>query len=587
MQYFYDGQIRRYLTQIIRAFSNFSYKDGDGELHVLPVTYGDLTRQVGNIIRGNSENKMPSAPRMAVYITSMQMDRARLSDSSFISKINVKERYYNPETDQYSSTQGSGYTVERLHPTPYTLGISVDVWTTNTEQKLQVLEQIFMMFNPDLEFQTNDNYVDWTSLTVLQLENINFSSRSIPSGTETEIDIAQLSFIAPVYISPPTKVKKLGIITEIINSVTSFDAGTIVLDGFNPDTSTQAASAQGTVVMPDGTVVNNASPASPHAAKYDAAGNVIYPAMSPDDVRASIVGTSANGNLNVGLVNTASYRNFDIIVEAGVVKLAKNAARIGDINWYNVLEAAAPAVFQPGISSIRLKRAELLNPIVGIFAINDANTQQITLTYDIDTLPADTTISGPVDNRGTIDYIINPQDFNPTAIKVSGVRLLLTQPVGGSTEKIYTVTGSTTRIETDISSSLVYSYDIFVNNNTDSTDLYVKLTDTSSQETIDGSLVIRLADAPPVGAKVRYVLYLNNDGADAWKSTGGADFVANQHDVIEWSGTQWEIIFDASTSTTTTYMTNLNTGQQFYYNNFYWQFAVDGYYPRGTWDLII
>ena len=167
------------------------------------------------------------------------------------------------------------------------------------------------------------------------------------------------------------------------------------------------------------------------------------------------------------------------------------------------------------------------------------------------------------------------------------VRLLLTQPVGGSTEKIYTVTGSTTRIETDISSSLVYSYDIFVNNNTDSTDLYVKLTDTSSQETIDGSLVIRLADAPPVGAKVRYVLYLNNDGADAWKSTGGADFVANQHDVIEWSGTQWEIIFDASTSTTTTYMTNLNTGQQFYYNNFYWQFAVDGYYPRGTWDLII
>ena len=89
MQYFYDGQIRRYLTQIVRAFSNFSYKDGEDQLRQVPVMYGDLTRQVSNIIRDNSENKLPSVPRMAVYITSMQMDRSRLSDSSFISKINL------------------------------------------------------------------------------------------------------------------------------------------------------------------------------------------------------------------------------------------------------------------------------------------------------------------------------------------------------------------------------------------------------------------------------------------------------------------------------------------------------------------
>ena len=30
MQHFYDGQIRRFVTQFIRAFSNFSYKDGAG-----------------------------------------------------------------------------------------------------------------------------------------------------------------------------------------------------------------------------------------------------------------------------------------------------------------------------------------------------------------------------------------------------------------------------------------------------------------------------------------------------------------------------------------------------------------------------
>ena len=60
MQHFYDGQIRRYITQVIRLMSNFSYKDGDGALRTIPVMYGDMTRQVSHIIRDNSENKLPS-----------------------------------------------------------------------------------------------------------------------------------------------------------------------------------------------------------------------------------------------------------------------------------------------------------------------------------------------------------------------------------------------------------------------------------------------------------------------------------------------------------------------------------------------
>ena len=59
MQYFYDGQVRRYLTQIVRAFSKFSYKDLEGKVTEVPVMYGDITKQVGSILRDNSENKIP------------------------------------------------------------------------------------------------------------------------------------------------------------------------------------------------------------------------------------------------------------------------------------------------------------------------------------------------------------------------------------------------------------------------------------------------------------------------------------------------------------------------------------------------
>ena len=112
--------------------------------------------------------------------------------------------------------------------------MNVDVWSTNTDQKLQILEQILMLFNPSLEIQTTDNYVDWTSLSVVNLTSTTFSSRTIPMGTETEIDVATLGFTTPIYISPPTKVKRLGVVTNIVTSIFDESKGTINLELSNP-----------------------------------------------------------------------------------------------------------------------------------------------------------------------------------------------------------------------------------------------------------------------------------------------------------------------------------------------------------------
>ena len=151
MQHFYDGQIRRYITQIVRLFSNFSYKDNQAKLVEVPVMYGDMTRQVASIINKNSENAIPSAPRMAVYITGLELDRNRLADSSYVNKLNLRERAYDETGKEYLNAKGKNYTVERLMPTPYNLTLNVDVWSTNTDQKLQIMEQIMMLFNPSLE----------------------------------------------------------------------------------------------------------------------------------------------------------------------------------------------------------------------------------------------------------------------------------------------------------------------------------------------------------------------------------------------------------------------------------------------------
>ena len=153
MDHFYDGQVRRYLTQFIRAMSNFGYKDAKGQVTKMPVRYGDMNRQVGAILKKNSENTIPSAPFIACYIKDIQFDRTRLQDPTFVSKVQVRERAYDAEGQEYLNTQGSNYTVERIMPTPYTITFAADLWTTNTDQKLQIWEQIAVIFNPSLGVQ--------------------------------------------------------------------------------------------------------------------------------------------------------------------------------------------------------------------------------------------------------------------------------------------------------------------------------------------------------------------------------------------------------------------------------------------------
>ena len=149
----------------------------------------------------------------------------------------------------YNQNQGRNYTVERLMPTPYKLTIKVDIWSTSTEQKLQILEQILVLFNPSLELQTTDNYIDWTSLSVLNLDSMAWSSRQVPTGTNSPIDIATLTLTTPIWISPPVKVKHLGVITRIVTNLWANTSTSPVgyIDGLGQD----PAGAVGTTSFSD------------------------------------------------------------------------------------------------------------------------------------------------------------------------------------------------------------------------------------------------------------------------------------------------------------------------------------------------
>ena len=389
MQHFYDGQVRRYITQMMRILANFPVQDGKGVQKDVPVTYGDLTRQVANIIRENSENKLPSAPRIAVYLTGLELDKDRLTDATYTRKTTIRERAYDDENEEYLNTQGKNYTVERLIPTPYMMRINADIWTSNTDQKLQILEQILVLFNPSLEMQTTDNFVDWTSITVVNLENVQWSNRSVPVGVDSEIDISTLTFSVPIYISPPTKVRKMGVITNIITSMFDEDRGTIE----------------------DGVTI-------PQLNQYD-------------DVARAGVTSNKFGNKATSLVAeqmaNVNYNKYGVYVDIDSIQLYSNGI-VGNKNWREVFEAL-PGIYAADVSRIYLTSTDNDSTVTGTFTLSPFDETKILLNWDTDSFPSDTVIDG----RTSIDYIINPLSFNPSSIKVSGLRLLLLENLGDST----------------------------------------------------------------------------------------------------------------------------------------------------------
>lgn len=381
--FFYDQQIRRFLIQFIRAMSNFQVRigidDNGGAVYQrVPVFYGDANRQASQILRSNSENALPSVPAMAVYLSGMTYDRDRVQDPTFVSKINIRKQEYNEETGTYTGQQGGVYTIERLMPVPYKLEVKLDIWSSNFEQKLMLVEQIVSLFNPAIEIQNTDNYIDWTSLTYIILVSQSLTSRSIPVGTDDPIDIATLTFDLPIWISAPAKVKQLGVIRKIVTSIYD-DNGTIDENIFREDSESSGAGL-----------------------------------LDRNFLTFANFGVVLRGNTlrlvqRTDLVNSTDTLNETIVI-------GKQHSWNGLVNQYGTLRA--------GLSQIRLMQ-ENGSEVVGTIAFHPTDDSLLLFTPDPDTFPNNT--------LAPVNAIINPTNVDVESkllTPAAGTRYLLTQRIG-------------------------------------------------------------------------------------------------------------------------------------------------------------
>jgi hypothetical protein len=377
-QFFYDNQVRRFLIQFAKIFSNWQVtkgKDpaGNDILVRVPIMYGDSSRQAATIIANNSASNLPSAPLITYYITGLEYDQRRTQDPTFIDKVNVRQRTYNPDTQQYEQTQGQAFTIERLMPVPYTLRISVDFWTTNYNQKLELIEQLGTLFNPSLEIQSTDNFIDWTSLSVVYQDGLTFSSRTIPQGTANPIDVMTWKFYIPIWLSTSSKLKKLGVIEKVIASIYK---GTALQD-----------------IQNDDLLLGTRQKITPYGYKLLLIGN----------------------NLQLLPANEAFYPSNE--------DLSAPEAPNTDLYWSSLLNVYGTV--RPGISQIWLQNPFMNTEIVGTIVPNPTDDRLLIFNIDPDTLPQNT--------LDPVDSVINPLTSSPNAGlpgPINGRRYLIVENVG-------------------------------------------------------------------------------------------------------------------------------------------------------------
>ena len=233
--FFYDEQIRRYILQFLRIFAELKIEippdeNGTRVQKRIPIRYGDMSRMVAQILKDNSQNVSLSAPAFAGYVTGIDIDTTQRRDTTNVNPVRAIERTYNTQTGLYETTQGNRYMVERHMPVPYHLTMNLDLWTTNQTDKMQLWEQILVVFNPSIQIQTNDNPLDWGSITEIELTGMNWSSRAVPQGSDTTNDFSTFTFKVPIWISPPAKVKRQTIVEQIVTSVFDLDISSLDVD---------------------------------------------------------------------------------------------------------------------------------------------------------------------------------------------------------------------------------------------------------------------------------------------------------------------------------------------------------------------
>jgi len=237
--YFYDAQFKRLIVQVLAAFAGYQVRTGvqrDGKHHFMdtPVIYGAMDRAVGYILQGGSENTVAYLPIMSIIDTGYSQKAEWRQNPVHVEKLQFVERARDPDGKLIVGQPGKHTTVERSMPVPYEVSFELAIWTPNKDQAFQLIEQIGVVFNPELDIALSNGMADWAFLSTLNFDgDIKIESVQADGTNSDPFTVHSMSFNTVMWLSPPVKVLATKNIQEIhipILDMGNYDGETLMAD---------------------------------------------------------------------------------------------------------------------------------------------------------------------------------------------------------------------------------------------------------------------------------------------------------------------------------------------------------------------
>lgn len=209
--FYYAQQLKHYAIQFMAIFADMQVMSGKNDynsqsnlIHV-PIKYGSMDRVVGAIKANNTQNTMMRVPIMAANLIDFDIAKEKMAGQG------TGDRHvYLPTGSVFPDDLKVVYRRKHI---PYNAIFELSVLTSNKDQQFQIMEQICLLFDPILQFQTSDDEFNASKITVVELKSITFDE-NYPSGADKRYIQTNFTFETPFYLSAPYDVR-----TEVVKKI--------------------------------------------------------------------------------------------------------------------------------------------------------------------------------------------------------------------------------------------------------------------------------------------------------------------------------------------------------------------------------
>ncbi len=198
--YYYNEQIKKYIIQFMAVFSGLQVSNDNGKnLSNIWIQYGSKDRVVAAFAAGNTQNKPVRLPSLSAYLMDVEMS------PELRKGVNVTRA--SAFLPRGGLLPNDVKVVEQLMPVPFKLKLSLSIYTSNTNQHFEILEQILLLFDPMLQIQTSTELFDSGKISTIELTDIAFDEQ-YPAGQVNRIIESTMQFEVPIYLSAPSNYKQ-------------------------------------------------------------------------------------------------------------------------------------------------------------------------------------------------------------------------------------------------------------------------------------------------------------------------------------------------------------------------------------------